>query len=153
MYLYLEKFVSGYAFSKDPGFDTITEALGVKDLPSPDSPSLTVRICVAYWRKANAIHNWFVNHVQDGVDDCREYYVDREDLVNLRQEALEALGAYEMGDTKKAEEILPPAAGFFFGGTQINVDYAADLKDAIEQIDKLLALPEKYPSFIYRSSW
>jgi hypothetical protein len=24
---------------------------------------------VGYWRKANAIHRWFVEHVQDGNDD------------------------------------------------------------------------------------
>ena len=28
---------------------------------------------VGYWRKANQIHNWFVNRVQDGIDDC-EYH-------------------------------------------------------------------------------
>ena len=22
------------------------------------------------WRKANQIHNWFVENVQDGIDDC-----------------------------------------------------------------------------------
>lgn len=26
-----------------------------------------------YWRKANAIHRWFVDNVQHGDDDCREY--------------------------------------------------------------------------------
>ena len=25
---------------------------------------------VGYWRKANQIHNWFVENVQDGEDDC-----------------------------------------------------------------------------------
>ena len=25
---------------------------------------------IASWRKANAIHKWFVDNVQDGVDDC-----------------------------------------------------------------------------------
>ena len=28
---------------------------------------------VGYWRKANEIHNWFVENVQDGEDDC-EYH-------------------------------------------------------------------------------
>lgn len=31
---------------------------------------------VAYWRKANAIHKWFVDNVQDGEDDCRETEID-----------------------------------------------------------------------------
>lgn len=28
---------------------------------------------VAYWRKANQIHRWFVDNVQNGKDDCRDY--------------------------------------------------------------------------------
>ena len=41
---------------------------------------------VGYWRKANAIHNWFVTNVQDGKDDCEEYDVSREQLEQLRQQ-------------------------------------------------------------------
>lgn len=36
-----------------------------------------------YWRKANAIHNWFVQNVQDGEDDCKEYYVSEEQMKEL----------------------------------------------------------------------
>src|SRR4051812_38424335 len=36
-----------------------------------------------YWRKANHIHRWFVENVQGGQDDCREYYVSREQLGEL----------------------------------------------------------------------
>lgn len=47
------------------------------------------RICyiieeVGYWRKANQIHRWFVEEVQGGEDDCRDYYVSREQLLKLR---------------------------------------------------------------------
>ncbi len=28
---------------------------------------------VMYWRKSNAIHKWFVDNVQGGVDDCGNY--------------------------------------------------------------------------------
>ena len=36
---------------------------------------------VGYWRKANQIHKWFVDNVQDGVDDCGEYKVTKEQLI------------------------------------------------------------------------
>jgi hypothetical protein len=36
-----------------------------------------------YWRKANQIHNWFVENVQDGDDDCREYDVATSDIEKL----------------------------------------------------------------------
>lgn len=39
---------------------------------------------VGYWRKANHIHNWFVENVQDGEDDCRYHgEVTKEDLEEL----------------------------------------------------------------------
>ena len=39
---------------------------------------------VGYWRKANQIHNWFVQNVQNGIDDCGRYEVSKEDLIELR---------------------------------------------------------------------
>jgi hypothetical protein len=38
---------------------------------------------IAYWRKANAIHKWFVDNIQDGVDDCKEYYININDIKKL----------------------------------------------------------------------
>ena len=38
---------------------------------------------VAYWRKANMIHQWFVDNVQDGMDDCKEHMVERDQLKEL----------------------------------------------------------------------
>ncbi|MBW6469642.1 MAG: hypothetical protein K0A90_00290, partial [Methanosarcinaceae archaeon] len=35
---------------------------------------------VMCWRKSNAIHKWFVNNVQSGVDDCKDYNVTIDDL-------------------------------------------------------------------------
>ena len=34
-----------------------------------------VELEVGYWRKANAIHKWFVDHVQNGQDDCGQHFV------------------------------------------------------------------------------
>ncbi|MGD9157251.1 MAG: hypothetical protein PVG39_02495 [Desulfobacteraceae bacterium] len=39
---------------------------------------------IGYWRKANHIHQWFVNNVQDGKDDCKRYYVPVDELKTLR---------------------------------------------------------------------
>jgi len=38
---------------------------------------------IAYWRKANQIHKWFVDKVQDSVDDCKFYLVKTEDIQEL----------------------------------------------------------------------
>ena len=42
------------------------------------------RIEVGYWRKANAIHNWFVVNVASGEDDCSSYPVSQDQLECLR---------------------------------------------------------------------
>jgi hypothetical protein len=38
---------------------------------------------VGYWRKANQIHKWFVENVQDGNDDCDSYDVSKEKFLEL----------------------------------------------------------------------
>ena len=36
-----------------------------------------------YWRKANAIHQWFVHNAQNDNDDCKKYPVKRKKLESL----------------------------------------------------------------------
>jgi hypothetical protein len=38
---------------------------------------------LGYWRKANAIHNWFVTKLANGVDECQQIEVSRDDLYAL----------------------------------------------------------------------
>ena len=38
---------------------------------------------VGYWRKANQIHRWFVTNIQDGVDNCGDYYVSTHPIILL----------------------------------------------------------------------
>jgi hypothetical protein len=99
-----------------------------------------------YWRKANAIHKWFVDNCQEGEDDCGNYYVGREQLEELRQLILKALA-------EKDATLLPPTAGFFFGSDKVDQYYWEDLRSTEEGIVKCLA---DFPSdweFEYHSSW
>lgn len=100
MYLYAEKDVSNYDYVTIKGeldrvenseYDKIITASGMDTLPTSQYPSVSVRKKVAYWRKANAIHGWFVRELANGKDECQEIYVTREDLVNLRNECVNAL--------------------------------------------------------------
>lgn len=148
MYLYKEIYVGGEYESNDvtggvdikAGNDTIR--LDAKEVSS-------IRCRVAYWRKANQIHQWFVNNVQDGNDNCAEYYVSVESLRQLLDEVNEVLE-----NKDKAEELLPPQSGFFFGSNDIDEYYFEDLERTKELLTKILADPEvgKY-SFYYTSSW
>jgi hypothetical protein len=101
-----------------------------------------------YWRKANAIHGWFVNVVQGGKDDCNSYDVDREQLVVLRDLCKDIL---EHPDEERDED-LEPTAGFFFGSCEKDEWYYQDLQNTVEGLDRVLALPDEY-SFSYQSSW
>ena len=70
---------------------------------------------VAYWRKQNAIHNWMVENVQRGVDNCASYDFDKSCLKSLLAKCKEVL---KNPTAKNAMEILPTKEGFFFGGTE-----------------------------------
>jgi hypothetical protein len=107
-------------------------------------------VCEAfYWRKANAIHRWFVNTVQEGDDDCKDYYVSREqlaELVNLCDRVL--------ADRQLAGELLPAQSGFFFGSTEYDEWYFENLERTRDGLSELLAAPdmEKW-DFHYHASW
>ena len=55
---------------------------------------------VGYWRKANAIHNWFVSNVQDGKDDCHEYYVSQEAMKELLHDCQKVLDSIHLIEGK-----------------------------------------------------
>lgn len=38
---------------------------------------------VACWSKANMLHRWFVENVQNGVDDCGHYKVSQNQIIDL----------------------------------------------------------------------
>jgi len=46
---------------------------------------------VGYWRKANAVHGWFVRECANGVDECQPIPVSREQLQKLRQDCNNSL--------------------------------------------------------------
>ena len=99
-----------------------------------------------YWRKANAIHKWFVDNCQDGVDDCRDAYVGFNDL-----QALLDLCRIVIIDKSKAEQLLPSTSGFFFGNTEYDEWYYNDIQNTIEILEK--ALEDKDGEYYYSSSW
>jgi len=101
-----------------------------------------------YWRKANAIHHWFVENVQDGEDNCKEYYVSRNQL----QELLDTLKRVDQ-DHSLADNILPTSEGFFFGDTDYQEWYYQDIKDTIPVLENLLSQDLEQWDFYYQSSW
>jgi hypothetical protein len=132
MYLSVRKYVSRMDFSdydksegyrNTPQFDSLVDTLGVSEFIEPqDSTGIHVEIPVMYWRKANAIHKWFVDEQADGVDECQPINVSTEslkELVDLCEQELyskDDLGLY-----------LPTESGFFFGSTEYDEYYIQDI--------------------------
>jgi len=102
---------------------------------------------VAYWRKANQIHNWFVQNVQNGVDECQNSYVSREKLEELLDVCTKVIA-----DNTLAETLLPSASGFFFGGTEYDEWYYQDVTNTIEYLTEILK-EEEADEFEYYASW
>lgn len=147
MYLTAERFFRPNEYELKKAIEAVLgeDTAGLKS--ASIAPSVcSVQVNAAYWRKANAIHRWFVDNVQDGEDDCMPHGVDREQLAELRDLCQAIL------DKKKPPEALPPQAGFFFGPTEIGDWYYAALRSTVEQLDGALTLPDNY-SFEYCSSW
>lgn len=107
----------------------------------------TVAVNAGYWRKVNHIHQWFVTNIQDGEDDCRRYYVSRDDLTELKETCGKILLI-----PSAAEELLPTTQGFFFGDTGYNDWYFRGLRETVRIIDTCLKYPVTW-DFYYRASW
>lgn len=152
MYLYARKYISSTPiFSEDDPnrYNELKELAGVpKDFPDPDFSHAQVTHNVAYWRKANAIHNWFVKNIQDDVDDCKTYYVSKESIEILLETCKKV-----KADPDLAEALLPPVDGFFFGGTEIDEWYFQDIDNTIEQLENCVKYFDNNWSFEYMSSW
>ena len=135
---------------------------------------------VGYWRKANAIHEWFVKNVQGGRDECQKSEVSREQLEALLDTVNTVLSSTKLvagavingytasketngelraniedgkvlSDTDKAEELLPTQSGCFFGGVNYDQWYYASLVETREILESALA--EDGGEFYYQASW
>jgi len=129
-----------------------------------------------YWRKANAIHNWFVQNVQEGNDNCADYYVSQKQLKELKDLCEKVIKSLKKSKTKTikvesgwangkktfinekvfldttlADKLLPTQEGFFFGSTDCNKWYLEELENTVEILDE--AIKDETSSFYYSSSW
>lgn len=128
-------------------YSKLVEACGMGDKKLADLPSATVQFNIGYWRKANAIHAWFVENCQNGEDDCGEYTVAREQLQELKDLCLKVLASPDLSN-----ELLPTRSGFFFGSTEYDEYYREDLESTIAIIDNAFSLGSDW-HFKYSSSW
>lgn len=131
-----------------------------------------------YWRKANAIHKWIVDNVQDGEDDCKEYYFDIDSMKELLELCNKVIKASKLvpakiqngytwndkdervpiiedgkiiKDPTVANEHLPTESGFFFGNTDYNEWYLEDIKLTKKILEA--CIKDANAEYTYQSSW
>lgn len=144
----LDMYLTGNVYLSD--YDEKEKALKQKlkeEFSTQYEPS-GIEFQIMYWRKANAIHKWFVQNVQDGRDDCGTYYVTEQQLKELLETAKNAL------KSDSPETVLPTQEGFFFGSYEYDEGYREDLEQTIHGLEKFLEDKNK-PSMdlYYHSSW
>lgn len=145
--------------------ETMTEEK-IKPLQNIYSKQSTIFEEVASWTKANQIHGWFVNNIQNGFDDCSYYAVTEDYLLDLKEicekvlklnpfildkdsylvyysaNALIDNGTITKEQYAKLEtelnKILPTKEGFFFGLIDYALSYFLNVKDTLEMLTKIL---------------
>lgn len=155
MHLSAKRYLSSHRDEDKEISQKVNQMIGVDGNPEKrfGGSSLVVKevsVDAMYWRKANAIHGWFVENCQGGVDECQETYIPREKLVKLRDLCQSILNDPD----GIRDDDLDPVEGFFFGSTEKDEWYLQDLKNTVEGITSALeSLPEDQYEFYYQASW
>jgi hypothetical protein len=178
-YLTKRHYVQNWDHNGPEGQHKITVKKGGKKHPYINTEKISYIIeQVGYWRKANCIHDWFVQNVQDGRDECQESYVELSQLQELYDacvlvrdnsklvegeiqngykfgENLEKVPIMEPGktivDPSVAKDILPTTAGFFFGSTDYDEYYMEDILDTIKILEPELKM--EYENGFYQPEY
>lgn len=83
-----------------------------------------------YYRKVNCLYAYFNDRLENEqclvtLDDCKKIIKYAKTILETR-------------DTDIAEKLLPTQSGFFFGSTEYNRYYFADVKDVLEQFSEYI---------------
>ena len=143
MYLEIRKNEYRSKYFKDKGSDLALEY--PKDITEfiPNLTDLTIsrqtNYEVGYWRKANHIHNWFMQNCADKdeygnpIDNGRPIKLTVDNLEKLLDTCKKVLADHSL-----AKELLPTVDGFFFGSTDYDEDYFRDVESTVEIIEPVL---------------
>lgn len=158
----LDMYLSARFYASEYSDNAVYKALSQMEIPGLTVPpqyiqnygSFQIEVPLMYWRKANHIHSWFVDNVQDGRDECQESWVSVGQLRELDQLCSEVFMSH---NKDVAMEKLPPAEGFFFGDTDVNDWYWEQTRVTMDALHRLLADYDAGKlagwDFYYRASW
>ena len=110
----------------------------------------SIKYEIAYWRKANAIHKYFIDHGQ-GEDDCSPIHISTACIAMLKEYCTLILEDHSL-----APELLPTEEGFFFGSTSYDEYYFEKIeytKTICEQLLNYIANTKENFEVVYQASW
>jgi hypothetical protein len=91
--------VRNWAFEKPEEHYSVRVERGGKPVPGLKSGRIeSIEESVMTWRKANHIHAWFVDNVQNGQDNCGTYRVEWEQLQELLRACEDVIKGSELVD-------------------------------------------------------
>ena len=131
----------------DEYFSKVVVEQNGKPHPRIDTNRITCIVeQIGYWRKANFIHNWFVNNVQQGKDDFNEYPVSKVQLTELYKLCQGVLD----GSIDK-QNLLLTRGGYNFGSKEYDNTYEDQCKKTIDIIEPLVNDEES--DYFYQATW
>lgn len=116
-----------------------------KNISSKDSRRY--RNEVGYFRKHNALHQWMVDNVQGGLDECQRVEVMPSVLSKL-------LGLVQHALVLRDPYLMPPTSGYFFGSTDVDEWYWAKMIETYTTLQSIIKTTDFDNETIhYQSSW
>ena len=169
MYLSKKTYVKNWNHSSDDEKFTISIQKGGKKFKDIDISRITyIEEEVMYWRKANHIHEWFINNSEmsyvtgesllELLDLCRTV----RDMIGKSKKVTKVGNNWDGQDVtietyeceEEVMELLPTSEGFFFGSYEIDDIYLRKVVETIECIEGLMNEEgEIEGEFIYQASW
>jgi hypothetical protein len=147
MYLSKKTYVKYWESNGDNNYEVKVTRAGQPININPKKVSYIVEE-VGYWRKANQIHDWFVRNVQDGRDNCSQYYVTKENLTELLDLC------YQVKEEPiDAPCFLPVSSGCFFGSEEYDEYYFRQIDNTIQALESILENWDEEADYYYQSSW
>jgi hypothetical protein len=131
---------------KDEIYEKLKADLDLEEFSSRDS----IYDEIAYWPKANQIHNWFVENLHNGVDEpLFTVMVTPENLWNLHHHCFKIIS----GKSHPADH-LPTRPGCFFGSYSYDDFYYHQVQETESILSNLLQnfnFDTRY--LLYQCSW
>lgn len=86
-----------------------------------------------YFRKFNALHNFIVREYADGVDECQDIPLTRENINEILKTCEQIQKSPE-----DCNELMPAGSGFFFGSTDYDEWYMGSIEECRKMCESWL---------------